>query len=326
MALITVDIGAANTRIQVANEPIMTVASEAAYDLDRKEVRVIGSEAAQEVLRSGSKTKLVKIMQRGAPADPEAVSGFLKLALRSIGVRSFARSEVLFSVTTHASQLDTASLKRCFEDLNAKPVTPLETSIAATAGINEDVLGEVGTMTVVLGESLVEAGIVSFGKLASRASATASVSAFRQAIRESVKATCDLVISEEVANDILTQLVDFERTHRGAQAKIWGRSLANGESASGVILEDEIFASILPTLDLITQTITDCIAKAPNQLVTDVADRGLWLLGGGAHLVGLAAELERRLGVEVHSIAEPELAVARGLSVVHATNPKTIYW
>ncbi|MCL5972862.1 MAG: rod shape-determining protein [Ferrimicrobium sp.] len=326
MAFITVDIGSSQTRIQVGSEPILVVASEAAYDLDRKEVRVIGAKASEEVLRSGSKAKLVKIMRQGAPADPEAVSGFLKLALRSIGIRSFARSEVLFAATTHASQLDTASLKRCFEDLNAKPVTPLETPIAATAGINEDVLGEIGTMTVVVGESLVEAGIVSFGKLAARATSPAGIASLRNAIRESVKITCDLVISEEVANDILTQLVDVQRGHRGAQAKIWGRSLANGESESGIITEDVIFDAIVPSLDLITQTIIDCISSAPNQLVTDVADRGLWLLGGGARLVGLAAELERRLGVQVHSIDEPELAVIRGLSVVHATAPAKIYW
>jgi rod shape-determining protein MreB len=326
MALITLDIGAAFTRIQVASEPILTVASEAAYDLDHKSVKVIGAKAPEEVLRSGSKTKLVKIMRQGAPADPEAVSGFLKQALRSVGVRSFARSEVLFAATTHASQLDTASLKRCIEGLNAKPVIPLETPIAATAGIDEDVLGEVGTMTVVLGESLIETGIVSFGKLAARATSATGVSSFRNAIRESVKTTCDLVISDEVANDILTELIDFQRTHRGAQAKIWGRSLANGESESGVIAEDVIYAAILPSLDLITQTVINCIAQAPNQLVTDVADRGVWLLGGGAHLSGLAGELERRLGVEVHTISDPELAVVRGLSVIHASNPSKIYW
>jgi rod shape-determining protein MreB len=326
MALITLDIGAAFTRIQVASEPILTVASEAAYDLDRKSVTMIGAKAAQEVLRSGSKTKLVKIMRQGAPADPEAVSGFLKQALRSIGIRSFARSEVLFAATTHASQLDIASLKRCLEGLNAKPVTPLETPIAATAGINQDVLGEVGTMTVVLGESLIEVGIVSFGKLAARTTSATGVSSFRNAIRESVKTTCDLVVSDEVANDILTELIDFQRTHRGAQAKIWGRSLANGESESCVIAEDTIYAAMLPNLDLITQTIISCISQAPNQLVTDIADRGLWLLGGGAHLPGLATELERRLGVEVHTISEPELAVVRGLSVVHASSPAKIYW
>lgn len=326
MALITLDIGAAFTRIQVASEPILTVASEAAYDLDRKSVKVIGSKAAEEVLRSGSKTKLVKIMQQGAPADPEAVGGFLKLALRSVGIKSFARSEVLFAATTHASQLDMASLKRCIEDLNAKPVTPLETPIAATAGINQDVLGEVGTMTVVLGESLVEVGIVSFGKLAARATNATGVNSFRRAIRESVKTTCDLVISDQVASDILTELIDFQRTHRGAQAKIWGRSLANGESESGVISEDVIYAAILPSLDQITETIINCISQAPNQLVTDVADRGVWLLGGGAHLQGLASELENRLGVAMHTVPEPELAVVRGLSVVHAASPTKIYW
>ncbi|WP_298208518.1 rod shape-determining protein [Ferrimicrobium sp.] len=326
MALITLDIGAAFSRIQVANEPILTVASEAAYDLDRKTVKVIGAKASQEVLRSGSKTRLVKIMERGAPADPEVLSGFLTHALRSIGVRSFGRSEVLVAATTHASQLDIASLKRCIQKLNAKAVTPVETPIAATAGIDQDVLGEIGTMTVVFGESLVEAGIVSFGKLAARMTSPTGMSSFRSAIRESVKATCDLVISEEVANDILTELIDFQRTHRGAQAKIWGRSLANGESESGVITEDVIFAAILPSLDLIAQTITSCISQAPNQLVTDVADRGLWLLGGGAHLLGLAQELERRLGVQVHTIAEPELAVVRGLSAIHAANPTKIFW
>lgn len=326
MATFLLDLGAHSARLAVGGEPVACVRSLAAFDLERKEVRTIGEEAPAEVRRSGSRAQLVRVMDAGAPAAAEVVRGFLEKLLRSAGHRSFGHGSVTFAATTVASQLDHSALERCIKDLGAREVTGIEVPLAATAGLARDVLGEIGTMTLAIGESTTEAGIVSFGTLAARGALRIGVRDLRGAIQQVTRDRLDLVITDDVASEILAKLIDFTRTNRGARATIYGRSLADGESASRAISEEELFAGVEPLFGELLRTARAAIETASDQLVADVADGGIWLVGGGAHLRGLAPALAHALGVEVHETTEPELTIVRGLATITNLPTTRIYW
>jgi rod shape-determining protein MreB len=320
------DLGTHSTRMVIDRGPVVSVRSLAAFDLERKEVRSIGQDAPAEVRKSGSRTQLARVMDAGAPAPAEVVRGFLERLLRSAGHRSFGHGSVTFAATTIASDLDHHALERCLKELGAREVTGIETPIAATAGIDRDVLAEIGTMTLVLGNSTTEAGIVSFGALAARAATRVGVRTLRGALQQVIRDRLDLVVTDEVASEILSKLIDFTRANRGARATIYGRSLADGESASRSITEEELFGALEPLVGEMIHTARNAIETASDQLVADVADGGVWLLGGGAHLSGIAPAIEGALGIPIHTTSEPELRIVKGLAAI-ASLPKTrIYW
>jgi len=320
------DLGSYSTRLAIGDTQIVTVRSLAAYDLERKEVRTIGDEAPVEVRKSGSRAQLVRVMDAGAPAQTSIVRGFLEKLLRSAGHRSFGHGSVTFAATTVASDLDHQALERCLKDLGAREVTGIQTPIAATAGIERDVLAEIGTMTLVVGDSTTEAGIVSFGALAAHSAVRVGIRNLRAALRQAIRDRLDLVVTEEVASEILAKLIDFTRANRGARATIYGRSLADGESASRTITEEELFGTLEPLFGEIVGTVRSAIEVASDQLVADVADGGAWLVGGGAYLRGIAPAIAEALNIPIHTSPEPELRIVKGLGTI-ASLPKTkIYW
>jgi rod shape-determining protein MreB len=320
------DLGTYSTRLAVDRGTVITARSLAAFDLERKEVRTIGEEAPAEVRKSGSRAQLIRVMDAGAPAPAEVVRGFLEKLLRSAGHRSFAHGSVTFAATTIASSLDHQALERCLKDLGAREITGIEAPIAATAGSDRDVLAEIGTMTLVLGDSTTEAGIVSFGALAAKAATRVGVRDLRSALQQAIRDRLDLVVTDEVASEILTKLIDFTRVNRGARATIYGRNLADGESASRTITEEELFGALEPLFSEIVQTGRSAIETASDQLVADVADGGVWLLGGGAHLKGIAQAIEHMLGIPIHTTSEPELRIVKGLGAIASLPQTKIYW
>jgi rod shape-determining protein MreB len=65
-------------------------------------------------------------------------------------------------------------------------------------------------------------------------------------------------------------------------------------------------------LNRIVLALKDLLEQTPEQLASDIADRGVTLVGGGALLPGLAELVRRETGLPVSRDAEPLTTVARG--------------
>ncbi len=326
MTQFSLDVGAFSTKLKVGGEPVVVVPSLAAYDLERGVVTAIGKEALDTALKTGSRAKLFRLMDGGAPAEPRILSGYLKALLKTVGIRGFGRDTVTAAACGGASDLDVKSLLAAVEEAGSKRCTPVPSVIAAAAGVHEDPSQEQGVMALIVGESVVEAGIVSFGKVAAQSSGRGGVRALRSSIKESVRSSAQIVISDEVAFEILAEMIDIGQPGLNTLAKVWGRSQENGEHTSATISARDLAPPLLREVDSIAAVATTCISRAKAQLVSDVAYRGIYLLGGGARLTGLANYLSNTLSVAVKLPSDPELAIVEGLAGL-ASSPKVdIYW
>ena len=64
------------------------------------------------------------------------------------------------------------------------------------------------------------------------------------------------------------------------------------------------------------------LARAPIELAADLAERGAYLIGGGAALSSLDVRLRDTLGIPVHIGENPQNCTARGLSLVIESGEK----
>jgi rod shape-determining protein MreB len=173
-------------------------------------------------------------------------------------------------------------------------------------------------MVLVVGDSVTETGIVSFNQLSSASYCEIGVSSFREMIRDTIKSRLDLVVSDDVIREMMDKMIDLSRKNRGAKAKIFGRSYSDGSTGSGVISEEEIFSALSQMLNQLSQTVTSCLYRASDQLVADVADTGIKLVGGGANLPGLATFLAESLSIRIEVPEYPENAIVNGLALLHS--------
>src|SRR5205085_5455357 len=95
-------------------------------------------------------------------------------------------------------------------------------------------------------------------------------------------------------------------------ASVAGRDLATGLLRRAEVSAAEIAAAIEPPLRRIVDAVVNVLEQTPPALVSDIADRGITVVGGGALLRGFDELLRSATGLPVTVADEPLLTVARG--------------
>lgn|GEM_PF-6200565 len=311
MSRYVLDLGTAETRLGVGSEPILAVPSLAAVHADSGRVLAIGEEARAEALRTGARATLAHVIDAGTPSDPRVLEAFLGRLLRAAGVRGFGHGRVELALGLAATSVERTTLARVLRRLGASDVhvTPPTLAAAASAGADADV----GTLVVVVGEGYTEAAIVALGSVCASAAAKVGVRDLRHSVREYLWGTHELAVGDTVAAEVLEKLTNLASPNPQARARIWGRRRSDADSASAVVDAAELVAQMEPTLSTIEQLARAAIHEAHAELVADVASRGFVLAGGGAAVPGLAERLATALTIPAEVVAEPALAVVRGL-------------
>jgi rod shape-determining protein MreB len=91
-----------------------------------------------------------------------------------------------------------------------------------------------------------------------------------------------------------------------------GKSLVSGTPRTIEVNDDEIRESIREPVNAIVMAVRQALEKTPPELVTDVANNGLLLAGGGALLRGLDKMISQDSELSVIVDDEPLTTVLRG--------------
>jgi rod shape-determining protein MreB len=97
-----------------------------------------------------------------------------------------------------------------------------------------------------------------------------------------------------------------------AAGEVAGRDLVTGLLRRTVVEADQVRAAIARPLAHIVDAVRDVLERTPAELSSDIADRGLTLVGGGALLPELDTLLRQETGLSVIVADESLTAVARG--------------
>ena len=94
--------------------------------------------------------------------------------------------------------------------------------------------------------------------------------------------------------------------------QVAGRDLGTGLLRRASIDADAVSAALQRPLAQIIEGIDLVLERTPPQLASDIADRGMMLVGGGALLPGFDELLRTRTGLAVTTTDDPLVTVARG--------------
>jgi rod shape-determining protein MreB len=97
-----------------------------------------------------------------------------------------------------------------------------------------------------------------------------------------------------------------------AETDVAGRYMSTGMLARITLSEDEVRQALERPLSRIVAALKELLEQTPAQLASDIADRGVTLVGGGALLPGFADLIRSETGLPVNRDPEPLTTVARG--------------
>jgi rod shape-determining protein MreB len=101
-----------------------------------------------------------------------------------------------------------------------------------------------------------------------------------------------------------------------SEAEVYGRDVSTGLFRTVNVDTESVRAAIRPPLTAMVDAIRSVLRQCQPDLVADLADRGVMLVGGSALLPGLDTMLRQATGMPVHVAEQPAVCAVEGLGAM----------
>jgi rod shape-determining protein MreB and related proteins len=315
---VAIDLGTSNTGVFVNGEGIvLSEPSVVAIDNKTDKVIAVGSAAKSMLGRTSSNIVAMLPLKDGVIADFEVTEKMLSYFIRKAQPRqrllqvSF-RPRVAICVPSGVTSVELRAVGKAVRSAGARQVCTIEEPLAAAIGAGLPVNEAQGSMIVDVGGGTTEVAVISLGGIATGCSIRIARNEIDQAISAYIQREHKISVGAQTAEQLKIELGSAFPLPEEESAEIRGRDLATGLPKTVVITSEEIREAISVPVEAIVATVQDTLDRTPPELASDVSDRGMVLVGGGALLRQLDERLRRETGVPVHIADDPFMCVAVG--------------
>jgi len=313
-----IDLGTANTLVYVKgrgivlNEPSVVAMVNAR---GKSKVLAVGDEAKQMVGRTPGNINAIRPFRDGTIANFKVAEEMISHFIHKVhNRRSFARPQIIVSVSTGSTEVERRAITDSVESAGAGRVFLIEEPMAAAIGAGLPVTEATGSMIVDIGGGTSQVAVLSLGGIVYSRSVRVGGDKMDEAIIGYVRRNHDLLIGEGSAERVKTQIGSAcaPADGDGKQLKIGGRDLVNGVPKELVINQRQIAESMAEPVGAIIEAVKVTLEQTPPELAADIAEKGIVLTGGGSLLGSLDFVLRRATGLAVSIAEEPLSCVVLG--------------
>ncbi len=321
MADIAIDLGTANTLIQVRGEGVvLNEPSVVAIDRATGRVRAIGLEAKRMLGRTPEGTLAVRPMRDGVIADVDMAELMLRHFLQSVlpkGLfRARARPKIVIGVPSGITEMERRAVRAAATAAGAREVYLISEPMAAAIGVGLPVVSPRGSMVVNVGGGTTEIGVIALSGIVADASIRVGGNEFDDAITAFVRKSYNLLIGDATAESIKIQIGSAYATGEEREMDVKGRDLVSGIPKTIAINSAEVRETIQEPIQAILEAVRRALEVTPPELASDIVDEGIVMTGGGAQMRGLDLRLRDETGLPIHVDEEPLTCVVRGAGIV----------
>jgi rod shape-determining protein MreB len=285
---LAIDLGTANTLVYMKGKGIvLNEPSVIAVNRQSGEVLATGHDAWDMIGRTPSYIVAVRPLRGGAITDFDITERMIRLLLQRVGVSRFTRPKVVICVPSAITEVERRAVTDATRRAGASDAQLIEQPMAAAIGANLPIDEPVGNMVIDIGGGTTETAVISLGGVVALEAIRVGSFDIDAAIQNYVRREHGVAIGERTAEEIKIQIGSAEP---GPQVRF--------------AIDEPVAAMVL--------SVKRCLAKAPPELSQDFLTRGMYLVGGGGMLRGLAERIQRETEVPVNMSPQPLEAVVLG--------------
>ncbi|MPY61299.1 rod shape-determining protein [Streptomyces spongiae] len=316
-----VDLGASRTRVYVKGAGLVVdQPSVAAVNTRTGALIAVGELAERMTGRTPHYIRVVRPVSGGNVVDIEMAQRMLRHLLGDKVRRTLRRKAFLRAAACTPNDADPLGRRAAIETLvglGARRVELVDTLIAAGVGAGLPVERPEATMIMVCGAAATQLAVVSLGSIVASERIPVGGDAVDHAIVQHLRHQHELILPSQSVRPLQLALSGNGLTPQGpASTEIHGLDVATGLARSVKVdtaaVRDAIQTPFTALFDGIGKVLRDC----PPDLVADLADRGIMMVGGSALLPGLDQMLRQATGMPVSIAERPELCAIEGLGAM----------
>jgi rod shape-determining protein MreB len=310
---LAVDLGTANTVVFRRGEGIVLFEpSVVAFDQRTGELHAVGDDARQMIGRTPAHIVATRPLRHGVIADFDTTEQMLRHFVRKVAGRN-SRARVIVCVPSGITSVERSAVEEATLGAGARRVDLIDEPLAGAIGAGLPVAEPSGSLVVDIGGGTSEMAVTALGDMVAVNSIPVGGYELDDAIVRFIQQREKLLVGQEQAETLKLALGSATaQTDLAGTADVAGRDLVTGLLRRVPVDAGQVREAISRPLAQIVAAVKDLLERTPAELSSDLADRGVMLVGGGALLPGLDQLLRRETGLPVTIDDEPLTTVARG--------------
>lgn len=317
---IGIDLGTANTLVYVKGRGIViNEPSVVAINTKTKQILAIGEEAKKMVGRTPAYIVANRPLVDGVVSDFEVTEQMLRYFIQKVHKESFSlfpRPRVVIGIPSGVTEVEKRAVEEAATSAGARQAFLIEEPMAAAIGARLPIQDASGSMIVDIGGGTTEVAVISLGGVVTNKSIRIAGDELNEDIIQYAKDEFNLFLGERTAEEIKINIGSAAPIKENLEMVMRGRDVLTGLPKSVSVNDEQVREALNKSVQQIVDTIKISIEETPPELVADIMDRGIILVGGGALLRGLDRLAAEQTQMPVHIADEPLTCVVRGTGLV----------
>lgn len=313
-----IDLGTANVLVYIKGKGIiLKEPSVVAINKTTKQVLAVGEEAHQMIGRTPGNIVAIRPLRDGVISDYDITEAMLKAFIKkACRKRKVSAPRVVVCIPCEATEVEKRAVKDATMNAGAKKVFLIEEPLAAAIGAGLDITKASGNMVIDIGGGTTDIAVISLGGMVVRSSIKVAGDKFDEAIIKYIRKKHKLMIGERTAENLkLTIGTAFKRDEE-VTMDIRGRDLISGLPKNLIVSGEEMREALYESVMAIAECAHSVLERTPPELSADIADKGIYMTGGGALLNGLDRLIQEYTKVPVYVAKDAISCVVLGTGEV----------
>ncbi|AXG77666.1 rod shape-determining protein [Streptomyces paludis] len=318
---LAVDLGAARTRVFVKGAGLVVdEPSVAAVNTRTGALIAVGALAEQMTGRTPHYIQVARPVRGGTVVDVEMAQRMLRHLIGDKLRRQLRRKPFLRAAACTPHDSDPLAQRAAVETLvglGARRVELVDTLIAAAVGAGLPVEQPTATMIMVCGAATTQVAVLSLGSIVTAQRIPIGGNAIDHAVIQYLRHQHELMLPSQSVRPLQLALSgNGLNPHGPSTTEIHGRDVATGIARSVLVDTAAVRAAVYTPLTAVLDGIGKVLRDCPPDLVADLADRGIMMVGGSALLPGLDQMLRDATGVPVAIADRPDICAVLGIGAM----------
>jgi rod shape-determining protein MreB len=310
---IGIDLGTVNVLVAVAGRGVvLQEPSVVAIALKDERIVAVGVEAREMLDRTPETIEVMRPLRDGVIADYMVTEAMLHYFIRKVCGRSMFKPQIMVSVPVGVTSVESRAVHEAALQAGGKEVYLIPEPLAAAYGAGMPIGTPTGNMVIDIGGGASEAAVISMNEIVVSDSVRIAGVRIDEAIISYVRKKYNLLIGAPTAEEIKIAIGSALPLEEELSKEVQGRDQIAGLPRTITVTSGEVTEAISEPLAAIVNVVRSVLERTPPELSSDIIDRGIAILGGGALLRNVDRLLTQETGVPCYVAEDPISRVAVG--------------
>lgn len=317
---IGIDLGSSSVLVYVDGKGVvLREPSVAAVDKNTGRLLAVGSAAQRMLGRTPGNIVSIKPLKNGVISDYEMTEKLLSDFLKRVIGFSLIKPRVLICVPSGITEVEERAVIEATLEAGARRVYLIEEPVAAAVGAGLDISKPEGNMVVDIGGGTTDIAVISLSGIVECSSIKIAGDSFDDALIKYIRRKHSVLIGERTAEELKINIGCLYPREEDITADVRGRCLITGLPRVVQMKSSETIEAFAEVSANIVDAVHAVLEITPPELLTDIADNGIYLTGGGSLLWGFDKLIETKTGI-------PTTVADEAISCVVYGTGKSLQW